>query len=84
MRLQTLPANIRLGWKGLKETNTLAHYCTQLISVITKALTLLTNIRLVWKDATTLSISTFSIPTLSIMGLVTSLSINDTQLRHSA
>ncbi len=32
-----------------------------------------------YKGATTLSIMTFSITTLSIMGLVTTLAINDTQ-----
>jgi hypothetical protein len=34
--------------------------------------------------ATTLSITTFSIMTLSIMGLVMTLSLNDTQHKHSA
>ncbi len=36
------------------------------------------------KGATTFSITTFSIMTLSLMGLVMTLSINDTQHRHSA
>jgi hypothetical protein len=39
------------------------------------------NIRLTWKGATTLSIKTFCITTLSIMGLFETLSINDTLLK---
>ncbi len=48
-----LPANIRLGWKGLVGTNTLAYYENSKIMAVKGfiglALALSTNIRLGWK-----------------------------------
>jgi hypothetical protein len=66
------PAYVRLGWKGLAVTNTLAYYFTAVKSFMIEATVL-------YLGATTQIITTFSIMTLSIKDLFVTLSISDSQ-----
>ncbi len=84
--LLAFPTNIRLGWKGLRRTNSLLRKsinngCKKFYRIgpnVREDFVALTNKRCVW-GAKTFSITTFSIMTLSIEGLIVTLSINDTQ-----
>jgi hypothetical protein len=83
-RLLALPTNIRLGWKGLPETNALAYYEKAQLTAVKSFITLapcpsiaashkisqFTLMAATTLSITTITIATFTITTFSLMTLI--------------